>query len=116
MKLHDILAGKSRPLSIEALYLALREVKQSANPPESRKEHVRDADGSCPSQEAIALAAALVQQITTEAGCSLGHLTRAVRNEYVDDLLALARSINDATTSIDKSRGRRLLEELRMDN
>ena len=113
MEVSKLFEGHSRALSIEAAYYAVRALKQSSVPPESRKAHLHDASRSKPSAKAQALSRRIIAAIEREEHGAIETLSNRKRLEYIGEIWEAAESLTRETLGDMNAVGKQLLAHLR---
>ena len=113
MHVRQLFEGHSRALSIEAAYYAVRELKQSSVPPESRKAHLQDASQSKPSAKAQALSRRIIGTIERQEHSTIQALSTRKRYAYIEEIWEAAESLTKETLPDMNAVGKQLLANLR---
>jgi len=113
--LRPSIAGSPHKDVVDAVYFAIRYVKQAATAHRTGKDIFQDANRSAPSLRVRQLAMALVQEIERQLGISAAQFQSAEFNEAMNTLSALPHDHSGTMTKEERAEAEALAAELSTD-
>jgi hypothetical protein len=104
--------GQSPEKVLEAIYFALRYIKQAGRATCMDKDIFQDADGNSPSTEIVSLTMAIVRRVEQLVGAKAESFDSATFSEVFEFLSKKARGLNGKMTDDERKSAEALAEEL----
>lgn len=109
-----VVSNAAPKIATEALYFALRALKQAGLSGESKKDYFHDSEGSLPSEASVSLAKAVLESICTREGVAdVDNIPRFRVGQYILEVARASDEIATRSANFSVGRGVELLKKMR---